>query len=48
MMKELGAALVTLGVILLVGAWGVKREDVFLLEIIFGPIFIYSGLQLLK
>jgi len=48
MMKELGAALVTLGLILLVGGWGTKREDMFLLEIIFGPIFIYYGLQLLK
>jgi len=48
MLKEFGATLVTLGLIMLIGAWRVKREDMFLLEIIFGPIFIYYGLQLLK
>lgn len=49
MMKVVGSVLIIIGVIFtLFGAWSVTRIDLFLVEIVFGPIFIYTGLQLLK
>jgi hypothetical protein len=47
-MKELGATLLILGFLLMLAAWGTKKDDMFLFEIIFGPILIYYGLKLLK
>lgn len=47
MVKELGAMLITLGMLLVLSAWGARGEDTFLFDIIFGPMFIYLGFKLL-
>jgi hypothetical protein len=49
MLREIGATLFTIGIIFLVmGMWKVGSNNMFMFQIISGPIFIYLGLQLLK
>lgn len=48
MLKEIGAALFILGMIFLFIAWSNKDYGGFLFEVIFGPILIYAGYQLMK
>ena len=49
MLREIGAVLTILGLLFLVmGMWRVTKPNMFLFQVLFGPIFIYLGLQLLK
>lgn len=47
-MKILGAIVLTLGVLFLISCWTAKKPAYFAFELIFGPIFIHFGLQLLS
>jgi len=47
MMKAAGVALTTIGAILLLAAWKVERQDIFIFNMIFGPLFIYLGTKML-
>lgn len=49
MFREVGILIFSIGLIMFLSAWKVtKRYDIFLFEMIFGPLFIYYGLQLLN
>lgn len=47
MMNAAGAVLFTLGLLFLYFAWSNENHEGFLFELIFGPIFIYWGFQLM-
>ena len=50
MFREIGAVLFTLGVLFVViGMWQPRvMNNMFLFQLLSGPVFIYLGLQLLK
>jgi len=48
MLKPLGAILLTLGLIFSFTCWAAKRYDIFLIQILLGPVMIAAGWQLLK
>lgn len=47
MMKIIGAALFTLGLLFSYFAWSNKNYEGFLFELIFGPLFVYWGFQMM-
>jgi hypothetical protein len=48
MFKEIGTALIFLGILFLLVGWFSKSSSMFIFEMVSGPILIYAGWQLMK
>ncbi|MEM7825615.1 MAG: hypothetical protein QW412_02015 [Candidatus Aenigmatarchaeota archaeon] len=48
MEKIIGGILLLFGTIFFLGAFGSSKKEVFLAEILFGPVLIYMGIELIK
>jgi hypothetical protein len=48
MFKEIGTALIFLGILFLLVGWFNESSSMFIFEMVSGPILIYAGWQLMK
>lgn len=49
MLREIGAVMFVLGsLFMLLSIWSLDKQNMFMFQLLTGPVFIYLGLQLLK